>query len=64
MSQYWFNFAASGNPNGPGLPVWPAFDAQHQVLLNFADTPAAIPVPRPDALDFQDAHPPAPAARR
>ncbi len=27
MMRYWTNFAATGNPNGWGLPAWPAYAA-------------------------------------
>ncbi|HJN46403.1 MAG: carboxylesterase [Acidobacteria bacterium] len=35
ISDYWVQFATTGNPNGDNLPQWPAYDAdtqQHQII--------------------------------
>lgn len=32
VSSYWVNFATSGDPNGKGLPHWPAFEAESAQL--------------------------------
>ena len=34
---YWTQFAASGNPNSPGLPEWPAFTGPDGAVMEFAD---------------------------
>jgi para-nitrobenzyl esterase len=34
MNTYWANFAKTGNPNGKGLPVWPAYDTQKEEILD------------------------------
>ncbi len=34
LAEYWANFAKNGDPNGPGLPLWPSFtDSPHQVMI-------------------------------
>jgi carboxylesterase type B len=35
MSSYWANFAATGNPNGPGLPEWQPYDSETEPYLEF-----------------------------
>lgn len=57
MSSYWVNFAASGDPNGKGLPQWPAFSVSDQKRMNFGDTVAAEKVRDQAALDFLETHP-------
>jgi para-nitrobenzyl esterase len=38
MSQTWATFAASGNPNNPSIPHWPAYDASRRATLILNDT--------------------------
>ena len=44
---YFSNFAKTGNPNGPGLSTWPAYDAKSDVLMDFGADGAAIAKPEP-----------------
>jgi para-nitrobenzyl esterase len=45
MSQAWVHFARSGDPNGPGVPEWPAFDAGRKATMLFDLTPGAVDDP-------------------
>ena len=56
MADYWTTFAARGDPNAPGRPVWPEFGAGRDRLLEFTnDGPVARPVPFPERLDRVEA---------
>jgi len=54
MMTYWVNFAKTGNPNGPGLPNWPAFNQNAQQVLYLDTTIAAKPLPNSAQLQVLD----------
>jgi para-nitrobenzyl esterase len=54
IATYWTNFAKFRDPNGPGLPKWPAFSDANPVLMYFSQTPHTGPVPSADALKIMD----------
>jgi para-nitrobenzyl esterase len=54
MSSYWVNFAAQGDPNESGLPVWPAFEKTNFKLMELGDQPVARDIPSQEQFDFMD----------
>ncbi len=45
MVTYWSNFARTGDPNGAGLPPWPAFDPKEPQALELGSRMGPIAVP-------------------
>jgi para-nitrobenzyl esterase len=56
VSGYWVNFAKNGNPNGPGLPHWPAFNTATQQVMVFDAHPSARSLPNRRKLEAFDAY--------
>ncbi|MCY3971761.1 MAG: carboxylesterase family protein [Acidobacteria bacterium] len=56
MSAYWVNFAATGDPNGDGLPNWPVYDPSADGVLELGDTIGLIQDLLKDRLDVFDAY--------
>ncbi len=50
MRHYWINFAATGDPNGAGLPVWPAYREPASGVMIFSRTSSVRPLPNQDQL--------------
>lgn len=58
MSTYWANFAKTGDPNGPGLPHWPAYSAKDGYQLMYLSfEPHAAPDPHRARYLFLDSLP-------
>ena len=52
LADYWVNFAASGDPNGPGLPQWLAYDPDADVVqILDAEVRAAVH-PKSEQLQY------------
>jgi para-nitrobenzyl esterase len=54
MSAYWSNFARSGDPNGRGLPAWPAFTNASARVLYLGDPVSVAGVANLDSLTILD----------
>jgi len=56
MATYWTNFAKYGNPNGKGMPEWPAFSDVNAVVMHFNQTAHPGKVPSEESLKVLDAY--------
>lgn len=57
MVVYWTNFAKTGDPNGAGLPSWPAFSETQPAAIHFRDSgPIAGEIPNLDKLTAVDGY--------
>lgn len=54
VSSYWVNFAKSGDPNGAGLPKWPAFTDSNREVMQFLNGASAMPEPHRERYEFLD----------
>jgi para-nitrobenzyl esterase len=43
MERYWTNFAKSGDPNRPGLPLWKPWTVDQEPYLQFSQSGDALP---------------------
>ena len=54
ISDYWVNFARTGNPNGDGLAAWPSYRGADDEWLEFGDSIATTREVRKAKLDLFD----------
>jgi para-nitrobenzyl esterase len=52
MSSYWANFAKNGDPNGNGLPQWPAYNTTDKKITVLDEHPHPETIPDKESLDF------------
>lgn len=52
MSEYWVNFAKTGNPNGPNLPKWEVYDPKNENVLIIDKEIVSKPLPTKAQMKF------------
>src|SRR5665647_3392 len=56
MATYWTNFAKYSDPNGQGVPTWPAFSDTKSQVMYFEQTPHTGPVPSAESVKVLDTY--------
>ena len=56
MGTYWTNFAKYGDPNGEGVPNWPAFSDANPEVMYFNKKAYTGPVPSAESLKVLDSY--------
>ena len=52
MRGYWTNFAKTGDPNGQGLPKWPRYEGNTDLVMGISEQPNIIEHFRKEKLDL------------
>jgi para-nitrobenzyl esterase len=54
MSSYWANFARIGDPNGTGLPAWPAYGKESYAVMHLDANSHQAPDDHRSRYEFLD----------
>ncbi len=54
MGSYWIQFAATGNPNKPGMVEWPAYDPKTEPFIDLGEVIKVDHGLRKEAFDLAD----------